>query len=189
MFHSLSTTQFVHPDPSSILLASSNPSSAKNFLHALLNNLSLSPLFRCVLSFPLGVPLFRDSARVGAPQEIPLRGKTSFFFRTRRRDKYSPPKGKASLEDFLPCRKGSRFCGRCAPSEQVSSFPFGHLGEVILHKNTYLNRADYTFTYRFPSPVGCVSPHCIRWPRGDPPIGQSPGVKPAQGGSLSGASC
>ena len=133
MFHSLSTTQFLHPDPSSILLASSNPSSAKNFLHALLNNLSLSPLFRCVLSFPLGVPLFRDSARVGAPQEIPLRGKTSFFFRTRRRDKYSPPpRGKPRLKIFCPAGKGHASAGAARPPSEIRHFRSGQLARRLV---------------------------------------------------------
>ena len=58
----------------------------------------------------------------------------------------------------LPCRKGSRFCERCALSEQVSSFPFGHFGRGKSAQYKYLNCNDYIITYRFPSPVGCMSP-------------------------------
>jgi len=188
MFHSLSTTQFLHPDPSSILLASSNPSSAKNFLHALLNNLSLSPLFRCGLSFPLGVPLFRDSARVGAPQEIPLRGKTSFFFRIRRRDKYFPPQGESlALKIFaLPKRVTLLRALRALRASFVISVRALGRGESAQYK--YLNRADYIFTYRFPSPVGCVSPLLHPMAQRRPPCRTEPRSEAAQGGSLSGAS-
>ena len=91
----------------------------------------------------------------------------------------------------LPCRKGSRFCERCALSEQVSSFPFGHFGRGKSAQYKYLNRVDYIITYRFPSPVGCVSPPTVsdgpeEAPLPDRAPAQSPlraarsGVRPAK---------
>jgi hypothetical protein len=94
---------------------------------------------------------------VGAPQEIPLRGKTSFFFRARRREKYFPPRGKASLKDFaLPERVTLLRALRALRASFVISVRALGRGESAQYK--YLNRADYIFTYRFPSLVGCVSP-------------------------------
>jgi hypothetical protein len=87
------------PTPSRILLAPFTPSSAKNFLYAPLNNLSISDVQVSALCSPWGI-LSRDSARVGTlGRKNPLQGKTSFFFRVRRREDYISPKGKV----FSPC--------------------------------------------------------------------------------------
>ena len=92
------------------------------------------------------------------PKKIPLRGKTSFFFRARRGENYFPPWGKlvSPCSFALPERVTLLRALRALRASFVISVRALGRGESAHEK--YLNRDNDIFTYRFPSPVGCVSP-------------------------------
>ena len=120
-FHSLSTTQTPHLDPSCILLAPSVPSFAENFLHDSPEHYH-SLMLRCGLLFPLGGFSLKRLRTGGCYPRYSPHGETSFFLScTSERWLFFPQGEKGPRLTILPCRKGSRFCERCAPSEQVSS--------------------------------------------------------------------
>ena len=154
----MSTTQFLHPDPSRVLLAPSIPSFAKNFLHAPLNNLSLSSVQVRALCFPLGDSLSATPFGWVPPQrKFPSGGKRRFSFAHVGEINIFPPRGKASLKDFaLPERVTLLRALRALRTSFVISVQALGRGESAHEK--YLNRDNDIFTYRFPSPVGCVSP-------------------------------
>ena len=107
---------------------------------------------------PLGASLSSDSARVDATQGIPPWGNIVFSFVHVREMVIFPPRGKgASLDDFaLPERVTLLRALRALRASFVISVRALGRGESAQFK--YLNCNDYIITYRFPSPVGCVSP-------------------------------
>ena len=127
-------------------------------------------MFRCVRSVsPWGILSRRPRSGGYSPRKFPSGGKRRFSFGHVGERIIFPHGENWSRPVALPCRKGSRFFGRCAPSEQVLSFPFVHLGEVSLCDRQHLNRANYYDYLQIPfSRRLCVPPTASDGPEETP---------------------